>query len=229
MDVGDPLLVASLDHFERRLHDAGFRLIAGVDEAGRGALAGPLVAAAVILPDGFDLDGLKDSKALTPLQRDSWEARIRAHAVAVAVCKAFPSRIDRHGLHVTNKALLRQAIRSLPVRPDYALTDGFPLRSVGVPQLSMRKGDVLCASVAAASVVAKVTRDRMMDRYHRRFPQYGFDSHRGYGTARHRAAIARFGPSPIHRMSFRGMVLYEAEPQTYVGLYARDEPPGGDA
>jgi ribonuclease HII len=201
-------------------------LIAGVDEAGRGALAGPLVAAAVILPETFDIDGLKESKQLTPPERDAWNVRIRGQAVAVSVCRAFPSRIDRSGLHVTNKALLRQAIARLPVRPDYALSDGFPLRAVGVPQLSMRKGDETCASVAAASIVAKVTRDRIMDRYHRRFPQYGFDSHRGYGTPGHRAAIARWGPSPIHRMSFRGMLLYEDERETYVRLYARDAPGG---
>ncbi len=229
MVVRDPLLVKSRDHFERRLHAVGFRLVAGVDEAGRGALAGPLVAAAVILPDAFDIEGLKDSKQLTPAQRDVWNERIRRESVALAVCRAFPSRIDRRGLHVTNIALLRQAIRALPVTPDYALTDGFPLRGVRLPQLSIRKGDATCASVAAASIVAKVARDRAMDRYHRRFPEYGFDRHKGYGTPSHRAAIARVGPSPIHRMSFKGMDLYENDRATYVGLYGQDQddPPAG--
>jgi ribonuclease HII len=211
-----------IDHYERQLHAEGFRLVAGVDEAGRGALAGPLVAAAVILPEPFDCDGLADSKLLSPAQRADWFARIRAVAVSVSVCRALPRRIDHRGLHVSNLALLRAAIRSLETTPDFVLSDGFALRGVGVPQLSIKKGDVVTASVAAASVIAKVTRDRIMDRYHRRFPQYGFDHHRGYGTASHRAAIARFGPCPIHRMSFKGMTLYAEDRVAYERLYARD-------
>src|SRR5438093_823100 len=133
-----------------------------------------------------------------------------------------PWPIDHRGLHVSNLALLRAAIRTLDVRPDFVLTDGFALRGVRVPQLSIKKGDAVTASVAAASVVAKVTRDRIMDRYHRRFPQYGFDHHRGYGTPSHRAAIARYGPSPIHRMSFKGMTLYAEDRATYERLYRRE-------
>ncbi len=226
MVVRDQLLVRAIDHFERRLHAEGFRLIAGVDEVGRGALAGPLVTCAVILPPGFDCDGLKDSKQLAPEEREVWDERIRASALSVALCKAYPSRIDRRGLHVTNLALLRQAVRALDVLPDFVLTDGFALRGLRLPRLSVKKGDATCASVAAASIVAKVARDAMMDRYHRRYPRYGFDHHRGYGTPSHRAAIARFGPSPIHRMSFKGMMLYESDRERYTGLYARG-PQGG--
>jgi ribonuclease HII len=211
----------AIDHYERRLHAQGFALVAGVDEAGRGALAGPLVAAAVILPEDFEVEGLADSKVLTPQQRDEWFARIRAGALSIGVCRAFPTRIDHRGLHVSNLFLLRRAIRTLDVLPEFVLTDGFPLRGVRLPQLSIKKGDAVTASVAAASVVAKVTRDRMMGRYHRRYPQYGFDRHKGYGTASHRAAIAEFGPSPIHRMSFKGMDLYMNDPERYVALYAR--------
>ena len=211
-----------LDHYERRLRAAGFALIAGADEAGRGALAGPLVAAAVILPDGFDIDGLADSKMLTPLQRDRWYDRIVGEAVAWSVARCLPRRIDRRGLHVTNLALLRKALRSLAIAPDFVISDGFHLRGVRQPHLSIKKGDAITASVAAASVVAKVTRDRAMDRYHRRFPQYGFDRHRGYGTPTHRAAIAEHGPSPIHRMSFKGMKLLAEDPALYRRLYARD-------
>jgi ribonuclease HII len=211
-----------IDHYERQLHAEGFRLIAGVDEAGRGALAGPLLAAAVILPWGFDVDGLADSKLLTPNQRDVWFGRIRERAVSVAVCRSFPRRIDNRGLHVSNLRLLRLAIRSLDTRPDFVLTDGFPMPGVRLPHLSIKKGDVVTASVAAASVVAKVTRDRMMDRYHRRYPRYGFDRHRGYGTPSHRAAIARYGPCPIHRMSFKGMGLYMEDRETYLRLYLKD-------
>lgn len=212
----------ALGGYERRLRDAGFELVAGADEAGRGALAGPLVAAAVILPADFDCDGLNDSKLLTPVQRDHWFDRIRAGAVAVSVCRALPRRIDHRGLHVSNKSLLGQAVGRLPVRPDFALMDGFAPRGMRVPHLSMKKGDAVCSSVAAASVIAKVTRDRIMDRYHRRYPQYGFDRHRGYGTPTHRAAIARWGPSPIHRMSFRGMDLYANDPALYRELYLRE-------
>jgi ribonuclease HII len=212
-----------LDRYERQLRDQGFRLIAGVDEAGRGALAGPLMASAVILPPDFDIEGLRDSKQLTPAQRDVWFERIRTGAVCWSVCRAYPVRIDRRGLHRTNVWLLRRALSALEVRPDFAITDGFPVRPPGVPHLAVKKGDETCASVAAASVMAKVTRDRTMERYHRRYPQYGFDRHRGYGTAEHRAAIARHGPSPIHRMSFKGMVLYENERETYVATYGRGD------
>ena len=206
----------------------GFRLIAGADEAGQGALAGPLVAAAVILPESFDIEGLTDSKLLTPRERDRWFDRIREAAVCVSVVKALPRRIDHRGLHVSNLALLRAAVKGLETRPDFVLWDGFHLGRVAVPNLAIKKGDVVTASVAAASVIAKVTRDRMMDRYHRRFPQYGFDHHRGYGTPAHRAAIAEHGPCPIHRMSFKGMTLYLEDRATYERLYRRAVPEGAE-
>jgi ribonuclease HII len=215
------LTVKQLDYYERRLRAQGFALVAGVDEAGRGALAGPLVAGAVILPAEFEIQGLRDSKLLTAAQRAEWFERIRAQAVSVAVCRAFPRRIDRRGLHVSNLALLRRALYALDVRPDFVLMDGFALPGIRIPHLSMRKGDMVTASVAAASVIAKVTRDRIMDRYHRRFPQYGFAQNRGYGTGLHRAAIARYGPSPIHRMSFKGLKLWADDVSAYAGLYAR--------
>ena len=136
---------------------------------------------------------------------------------------------DRRGLHVSNIALLKTVLRRLEVRPDFVLSDGFHLPGMRLPHLSIKKGDVITASVAAASVVAKVTRDRMMDRYHRRYPQYGFDHHRGYGTPSHRAAIAQYGPSPIHRMSFKGMTFYAQNREAYVSLYGQNggaTPPG---
>jgi ribonuclease HII len=203
-----------IDHYERQLRERGFTLLAGVDEAGRGALAGPLVAAAVILPRAFALDGLEDSKLLTRRQRERAFARVTDEAVAYAVCKAMPTRIDRAGLHRTNLALLRRALRKLPMTPDFVLSDGFPLKRLGIPCLGLRKGDVVTASVAAASVVAKVTRDRIMDRYHRRFPDYGFDTNRGYGTERHWEALWRLGPTPIHRRSFNH-VLDPLSPEEY--------------
>lgn len=180
-------------------------MIAGVDEAGRGALAGPLFAAAVILPEGFDLEGINDSKVLTALQREAAYARIVREAVDWSACRCTPERIDRRGLHKTNVWLLRRCVSRLGVAPDYVLTDGFPVKRLPVPNLSIKKGDAVTASVAAASIIAKVTRDRMMDRYHRRYPAYGFDHNRGYGTKEHRDAIRAYGPSPIHRYSFKGL------------------------
>jgi ribonuclease HII len=164
-----------------------------------------MVAAAVILPGTFELDGLADSKVLSPAKRRSCYERILTEATAVAVCRAGPATIDRRGLHRMNLALLRRAVRSLRIRPDYVLTDGWSIPRLGVPTLSIKKGDAVTASVAAASVVAKVVRDRAMDRLHRRFPQFGFDRHRGYGTAEHFELLQRLGPSPIHRLSFRGV------------------------
>jgi ribonuclease HII len=197
--------VLDLGRYERGLRGQGFRLIAGVDEAGRGALAGPLVAAAVILPDGFDLEGINDSKVLTANQRAVAFDRIVAGAVAWTVHRCLPTRIDRRGLQRTNLSLLRRCVTGLSVQPDYVLSDGFPVRRLAVPNLSIKKGDAVTASVAAASIVAKVTRDRIMDRYHRRFPEYGFDRNRGYGTNEHRDALRRLGPTPIHRYSFKGL------------------------
>jgi ribonuclease HII len=198
-------LTLDLGRFERGLREQGFAAVAGADEVGRGAIAGPLVAASVILPDDFDLDGIADSKVLTRLQRERAYERIVAGAVAWSVCKATPARIDRRGLHRSNIWLLRRAVRQLPMTPDYVLTDGFPVKRLGAPALAMKKGDAVAACVAAASIVAKVTRDRMMDRYARRFRAYGFQRNRGYGTREHWDALDRVGPCPIHRMSFKGV------------------------
>jgi ribonuclease HII len=221
----------AIDHYESQLRERGFRLLAGVDEAGRGALAGPLIAAAVILPGDFDPEGIEDSKLLTRKQREEAFARVREAAVAVSVCRATPRRIDRYGLHRTNVKLLGKALRGLSPAPEFVICDGFPLKRLGFPCLSVKKGDVVSMSVAAASVVAKVTRDRMMDRYHRRFRAYGFDSNRGYGTAAHWEALWRFGPSPIHRRSFNHVVdpLSPVEYQQLFGGRRRrpGRPPSG--
>lgn len=198
-------VAVDLGRYERELRAQGFSRIAGVDEAGRGALAGPLVAAAVILPEDFDLEGLADSKALSPASREELYRRIVAGALAWSIRRCSPERIDRRGLHRMNLWLLRRCVRTLPVEPDYVLTDGFSIGRLPVPSLSIRKGDAVVASVAAASILAKVTRDRIMDRYHRRFPAYGFDRNRGYGTPEHLAAIRERGPCPIHRRSFGGV------------------------
>ncbi len=191
-----------LDRYERVLRAQGFARIAGVDEAGRGALAGPLVAAAVILPPDFDRAGIDDSKILTRSQREAAYDRIVAGAVAFVVRKIEPEVIDARGLHRSNIALLRRCARALDPSPDYVLTDGFPVPRMPCLSLGIKKGDTVAASVAAAGIVAKVTRDRDMDRLHRRFPAFGFDHNRGYGTPEHLAVLERLGPTPIHRLSF---------------------------
>ena len=198
-------LTYDLDRYERTLREQGFARIAGVDEAGRGALAGPLVAAAVILPVGFDCDGIDDSKALSRAHREAAYERIAVEAVAVVVRRIDPQVIDARGLHRSNLALLRRCARALEPEPDYVLTDGFAVSRMPCPSLGIKKGDAVAASVAAASIVAKVTRDRLMDRLHRRFPEFGFDHNRGYGTPDHLEVLERLGPTPIHRLSFGGV------------------------
>jgi len=195
-------LTDDLERYERALRAQGFVRIAGVDEAGRGAFAGPLVAAAVILPNRFDVDGLDDSKVLTRAQREACFDRIVGARVPFVVRKIEPPVIDARGLHRSNLALLRRCVRALDPQPDYVLTDGFPVPRMPCPSLGIKKGDAVTASVAAASIVAKVTRDRIMDRLARRYPAFGFEHNRGYGTPEHLEVLDRLGPTPVHRLSF---------------------------
>jgi ribonuclease HII len=191
--------------FEDRLRDAGFDRVAGVDEAGRGALAGPLVAAAVILPRDCPIQGLADSKLLAPERRQYLAGQIHEHALAVAVVRIGPDTIDRTGLQRANIALLARALRELEGGYDYALADGFPLTRMPAPVLGVKKGDQVAACVAAASIVAKVARDRIMTGAARRYRGYGFERHKGYGTDEHWAALRALGPSAYHRYSFTGV------------------------
>jgi ribonuclease HII len=191
---------------EARLSDAGFERVAGVDEVGRGALAGPLVAAAVILPPGAEIEGLRDSKLCTRLQRERLSARIKEVALAVSVVRVQHDRIDRRGLQRCNLDALRRALRGLELAPDFVLVDAFRLKRMRVPSLGVKKADAVSRSVAAASIVAKVHRDAAMRRYHRKFPQYGFSHNVGYGTSEHWAALKQYGPCRIHRRSFYGVL-----------------------
>ena len=190
---------------EQQLREQGFSLVAGTDEVGRGALAGPLVAAAVILPVDFDVTKLRDSKLMTPLARERMAATIREQAVALSLVRITPAVIDKRGLHKSNIRALRAAIARLEPRADYALTDGFPVKRMPCPSLGIKKGDRISASVAAASIVAKVVRDRAMKRLHRTYPAFGFVRNKGYGTAEHWRALRDVGPSPVHRLSFKGV------------------------
>ncbi|HET7735431.1 MAG TPA: ribonuclease HII [Nocardioidaceae bacterium] len=195
---------AGLYGYERALRRAGLDPIAGVDEAGRGACAGPLVAAAVVLPEGKrgQIPGLNDSKLLTEKARERCYDQVMARALAWAVVVVDNDECDRLGMHVANVEALRRALARLDVRPSYVLTDGFPVDGLEVPGLAVWKGDRVAACISAASVLAKVTRDRIMTGYHDEFPVYDFVTHKGYVTPTHTAALEEHGPCRIHRRRF---------------------------
>lgn len=193
---------AGMYAYERALVRAGMAPVAGVDEAGRGACAGPLVAAAVILPPGRrgEIPDLADSKLLTQKARERCYDAVVQRALAWSVVVVSPAECDRLGMHRVNVEALRRAVFQLEERPAYVLTDGFPVDGVGVPTLAVWKGDRVAACIAAASVIAKVTRDRLMIELHERYPAYDFATHKGYCTADHQAALERHGVSPEHRL-----------------------------
>jgi ribonuclease HII len=199
---------AGLYGYERALARAGLLPVAGADEAGRGACAGPLVVAAVILPEGRrgQVPGLADSKLLAPAVRERVYDEVMARALAWSVVAIPPGEVDGIGLHVSNVVGMRRALARLAPCPGYVLTDGFPISGLGVPGLAMWKGDRVAACIAAASVVAKVTRDRIMTDLHERYPEYDFATHKGYVTDGHQAALERHGPCPEHRFSYANVV-----------------------
>jgi ribonuclease HII len=195
---------AGLDAYESVLKRAGFELIAGADEAGRGACAGPLVVAACVLgPSARQrVDGLADSKVLSAATRERLFDLITARAIAYAVVVVPAAEVDAYGLHVANLAGMRRALGMLHPRPSYALTDGFPVRGLGIPSTAVWKGDAVVACIAAASILAKVTRDRIMVEMHDQWPEYEFARHKGYVTAEHSAALTEHGPCPQHRQRY---------------------------
>jgi ribonuclease HII len=195
---------AGLTGYERVLARAGLSPVAGIDEAGRGACAGPLVVAAVAFEPRklARLHGIADSKALTAKARDKAYDEVVATALAWHAVVIPSTEIDQLGLHVCNIAGMRRALAGLACQPTYVLTDGFAVRGLGVPALAMWKGDEVAACVAAASVMAKVTRDRLMRELHLRYPEYGFARHKGYSTPAHMKALSGHGPCPEHRQSF---------------------------
>lgn len=199
-------------HFEQMARRQGYRSIAGVDEAGRGPLAGPVVAAAVILPERFTLDGLDDSKKLTGRQREELYPRIRERALATGIGVASPAEIDRHNILGATLLAMTRALGRLAVPADYLLVDGITAVPVPLPQRTMKQGDSRSFSVAAASILAKVVRDRIMTTLDRVYPGYGFSEHKGYGCAKHLEAIARLAPCPVHRMSFGGVREHVCKP-----------------
>jgi ribonuclease HII len=207
---------AGLYGYERALARRGLTPVAGADEAGRGACAGPLVVAAVVLPPGArgQVPELADSKLLTPLARERVYAQVVRRAAAWSAVVIPPQEVDRIGLHVANVTGMRRALAQLSVAPSYVLTDGFPVPGLDVPGLAVWKGDRVAACIAAASVVAKVTRDRLMVALHEQFPAYDFATHKGYCTPEHQAALLANGPCPEHRFSYvnvRGALVREVD------------------
>ena len=191
---------------EQALWRQGVRWVAGIDEAGRGALAGPVAAAAVILPPEVDeavLDGVFDSKQLSPRRREMAAEAVRKVALAWAVGFASAGEIDRWGILPATRLAVRRALAQLSTSPEFLLLDYLLLPEVGLPQTALPKGDAQVLSIAAASVLAKTLRDALMREMDERYPGYGFAQHKGYGTQKHREALRRLGPSPIHRRSFR--------------------------
>jgi ribonuclease HII len=195
-----------LDRIEMELRRRGYRLVAGVDEAGRGSLAGPVVAAAVILPPGCVLVGLDDSKQVDPVCRRRLAGAIRRHAIAVGVGMVSAAEIDVRDILRASLAAMRAAVSALEPQPDAILVDAVSIPGVRLPQLPIVHGDALCSSIAAASVVAKVERDRLLDDLGRQYPAYGFEHHKGYGTPEHWEALSAFGPCAEHRLTYRGVV-----------------------
>jgi ribonuclease HII len=191
--------------YERRIWNMG-KISAGVDEAGRGPLAGPVVAAAVILPKECEIDGLNDSKKLSPKKRDNLFNQITGLAIVTAVGIVEPEEIDRINILRATVLAMEIAVRKLNPQPDHLLIDGNIRTSLLIPQETVIEGDSRCCSIAAASIVAKVIRDSIMDDYHNMYPEYNFKRHKGYPTIEHFEALRRFGPCPIHRKTFNGVL-----------------------
>jgi ribonuclease HII len=201
--------VPAMRTLENALRRGGFCLVAGVDEVGRGCLAGPVTAAAVILDPKRHIPGLADSKAVPPDERaDLYEAILR-RAVAWAVASSEPGLIDQLNIHRASLDAMRRAVLALGPLPDVVLVDAFRIPEIPMPQRGVAHGDRRCAAIAAASIVAKVTRDREMVALHERDPRYGFDRHKGYATAQHLGAVAQYGYSDAHRRSFRSSALFD--------------------
>lgn len=188
--------------FELAARDAGYRHVCGIDEAGRGPLSGPVVAAACVLEPGTEIPGLNDSKKLTPKKRDLLYDLVIEHATDFAVGFATPEEVDSINILNATMLAMRRAIAALKEPADYALVDGNCIRDYPIPARAIIKGDSLSMSVAAASILAKVTRDRLCLEDDRQYPMYGFAKHKGYGTAEHIAALRTYGPCPIHRKTF---------------------------
>ena len=195
-------------HYENETRKQGHEIIAGIDEAGRGPLAGPVVAASVILPENCRVEGLNDSKKLSEKKRNLIFQIIRKKAVAIGIGITYENIIDQINILQAARAAMADSVSRLSCKPDFLLIDGNQKIPSIITQLTIKKGDALSSSIAAASVIAKVTRDRMMLHYDGIYPQYGFSRHKGYGTQDHLKNISKFGPCKIHRKTFKGVKEY---------------------
>ncbi|UCC66031.1 MAG: ribonuclease HII [Deltaproteobacteria bacterium] len=204
MHLGHPVIPDQASE-EKSLSAQGYRRIAGVDEAGRGPLAGPVVAAAVIIAPEDRIPGVRDSKMLTPTQREELYQIITSRAISWGVGLVGPRDIERHNILQATIRAMKEAVLRLDPLPDFLLIDGTCSIPIDIPQRSLKKGDNLCPSVSAASILAKVTRDTLMLEYHRLYPQYNFVRHKGYPTREHREAIRKYGCCEIHRRTFKGV------------------------
>ena len=191
--------------FEAKARSQGFQVIAGLDEAGRGPLAGPVVAAAVVLPPTRSMKGVADSKTLTAEQREKALFLIQKKALGIGIGIVEAGEIDRLNILQASLKAMELAVKSLPQSPDFLLIDGLHCLNLPLNQQAIPKGDRRCLSIAAASIVAKVTRDRLMVAYHEQYPGYNFAKHKGYGTGEHLRAIQKYGCCPLHRQSFKGI------------------------
>ncbi len=201
--------VPAMRTMENALRRMGFCHVAGVDEVGRGCLAGPVTSAAVVLDPSRHIPGLADSKAVPEHEREELFERITKRAICWAVASADPREIDQVNIHRASLVSMQRAVMALMPQPDMVLVDAFRIPDLPMAQRGVIKGDRRCAAIAAASIVAKVTRDREMRALHQRDPRYGFERHKGYATAEHLEAVARFGYSDAHRRSFRAHTLFD--------------------
>jgi ribonuclease HII len=191
--------------YEMQAGNNGYVKIAGIDEAGRGPIAGPVVSAAVILPSLFPITDIDDSKKLSPKKRNFLFDKIYEHAVSVGIGIVDPPEILRMNILYASLLSMKISVQNLEPQPDFLLIDGIFEIPYALPQQAIPKGDSLSISIAAASIVAKVTRDRLMEKYHYEYPEYGFDRHKGYPTKEHKEAVRKFGYCPIHRKGFKGV------------------------
>lgn len=192
----------SMQKYERQARLKGYQIIAGVDEVGRGPLAGPVVSAAVILPENCDLVGINDSKQLTKADREAWVGKINEQAIAVHYSIVTAQEIDRYNIYEATRRSMKLAVEGLAVAADYVLIDAMTIDS-SISQERIIKGDAKSISIAAASIVAKVVRDKLMEDYAIKYPHYGFENNAGYGTKEHLEALKNYGATPIHRQSFK--------------------------
>lgn len=199
--------IYDINEFENNLKTKGYKYIAGVDEAGRGPLAGPVYAAAVILPDNCDIKGINDSKKLSEKKREKLYDEIIEKAVAWSVSAVDEKVIDEINILNATHLAMNNAVNSLQVKPDYVIIDGNSIKNMELPHETVVKGDAKCISIAAASILAKVSRDRYITQLSEKYPEYGFEKHKGYGTKAHYAALEEYGITPIHRKTFLKKLL----------------------